>query len=91
MYKVIFTSQFKKDVKKARKRGADLRKFEEVLEILVSGSSLEAKYRDHALSGNWVGFRELHIAPDWLLIYYIEDDILVLTLSRMGSHSDLFS
>ena len=57
---------------------------------LANGEKLDPKYNDHSLSGNWAGFRECHIQPDWLLIYRIDDDVLVLTLSRTGTHSDLF-
>ena len=63
---------------------------DEVIAILASGDSMDDKYHDHALSGNYVGHRECHIAPDWLLVYYKEKDILVLTLVRTGAHSDLF-
>lgn len=64
--------------------------FEEVVTILASGNELPEKYRDHNLQGNYSGFRECHILPDWLLIYRIENDLLILTLARTGSHSDLF-
>lgn len=90
MFEVSFTAQFKKDIKRAKKRGKDLAKFEKVLGLLVAGQEIPPVYRDHALTGNWVGYRELHLEPDWLLIYYVEDDVLVLTLARTGSHSDLF-
>ena len=58
--------------------------------MLANGETLPEKYHDHSLSGNWIGHRECHIQPDWLLVYYFEDDILVLTLARTGTHSDLF-
>lgn len=90
MLKIIPTSQFKKDVKKARKRGLDLHKLEVVLDLLASGTPLEEKSRDHALVGNYTGFRECHIEPDWLLIYTIDGDRLILTASRTGTHADLF-
>jgi len=61
-----------------------------VVDILQAGESLPEKYRDHALTGNFVGHRECHIAPDWLLVYKIENDILILTLTRTGTHADLF-
>ncbi len=61
-----------------------------VVNELATGKVLDAKYHDHALNGTYKGYRECHIKPDWLLIYYIENDILTLTLSRTGSHSDLF-
>lgn len=63
---------------------------ERVVELLAAGETLPEKNKDHALTGNWVGHRECHILPDWLLVYRVEDDVLVLTLTRTGSHSDLF-
>lgn len=89
-YTVKTTTQFKKDFKLAMKRGLKIELLEEVISILSIGESLPDKNKDHALSGNWIGHRECHILPDWLLIYRIEDDVLVLTLTRTGSHSDLF-
>lgn len=88
-YTVKTTSQFKKDYKLAMKRNLNISLLKEVVTLLSMGEKLPEKYRDHALTGNWVGHRECHISPDWLLIYRIENDILVLTLSRTGSHSDL--
>lgn len=90
-YIVKVTTQFKKDYKLAIKRGMDIGLLEDVIAELASGIPLPEKNRDHALTGNWTGHRECHILPDWLLIYRIDDNILVLTLSRTGSHSDLFS
>ena len=72
------------------KRGLDDAKFSDILEILIEGALIPEQYRDHSLSGRWVNHRELHIEPDWLLIYYREESVLVLTLVRTGSHSDLF-
>lgn len=72
------------------RRGLDIHLLEGVIADLAMGIPLPEKNRDHALSGNWTGHRECHVLPDWLLIYRIEDDVLVLTLSRTGSHSDLF-
>ena len=72
------------------KRGLKIRLLEDVVAAMAMGEPLPEKYKDHALTGNWVGHRECHIQPDWLLVYRIEDDVLVLTLSRTGSHSDLF-
>ena len=89
-YIVKTTTQFKKDFKLAMKRGLKIELLEEVISTLAIGESLPDKNKDHALSGNWIGHRECHILPDWLLIYRIEDDILILTLTRTGSHSDLF-
>ena len=88
-YVVKATSQFKKDYKLAMKRGFKISLLDEVIVLLSKGEELPEKYRDHALIGNWLGHRECHILPDWLLIYRIENDVLVLTLSRTGSHSDL--
>lgn len=90
MYQVKFTSAFKKSYKRIKKRGLELSLLEEVIEKLRLGQPLEEKYRDHELKGNFVGFRECHIKPDWLLIYLIEEDILTLTLTDTGSHADLF-
>lgn len=89
-YQVQWTSQFKKDYKLAIKRHLDIDELDQVIRLLTAGKELPEKYRDHALTGNWTGFRECHIRPDWLLVYYYLDDQLVLTLSRTGSHSDLF-
>ncbi len=89
-YTVKTTTQFKKDYKLAIKRGLKIDLLKAVVAALAMGETLPEKNRDHALTGNWVGHRECHILPDWLLIYRIEDDVLVLTLARTGSHSDLF-
>lgn len=84
------TTQFKKDYKLAMKRRLNIELMEEIIAALALGETLPEKNKDHALTGNWVGHRECHILPDWLLIYRIEDNVLVLTLSRTGTHSDLF-
>lgn len=89
-YEVKFTNQFKKDLKLAKKQNKDLDKLFEVVETLANGVSLDAKYRDHELSGHYKGTRECHIGPDWLLVYEIRNDVLVLMLYRLGSHSELF-
>ena len=89
-YEIRFTGQFKKDLKLAKKQGKNLDKLFDVVERLANGEVLEAKYRDHDLSGDYKGCRECHIDPDWLLIYEIFDDVLVLLLNRVGSHSELF-
>lgn len=89
-YTVKPTTQFKKDFKLAIKRGADIELLETVIETLAMGAKLPDENRDHPLSGNWIKHRECHILPDWLLVYRIEDDVLVLTLVRTGTHSDLF-
>ena len=87
---VKFTTQFKKDVKMAKKQGKNIEKLFSVVEQLANGVALDAKFRDHDLSGEYKGCRECHIEPDWLLIYERFDDILVLVLNRVGSHSTLF-
>lgn len=90
-YTVKPTSQFKKDYKLAMKRGLDISLLEDIIAKLALGESLPGKNRDHALSGNWNGYRECHILPDWLLIYKLEDNVLILTLARTGTHSNLFN
>lgn len=85
------TTAFKKDYKLAIKRGLQIELLETVIETLAMGNALPPENRDHDLTGNWRGHRECHIQPDWLLIYRIEGDVLVLTLSRTGTHSDLFA
>ena len=89
-YIVKPTTQFKKDFKLAMKRSMKIELLEEVIAMLAMGETLPDKHKDNALTGNWVGHRECHILPDWLLIYRIEDEVLVLTLARTGTHSDLF-
>ena len=84
------TAVFRKDYKLAIRRGLDIELLDAVIETLAMGNTLPAENRDHELSGNWKGHRECHIQSDWLLIYRIENDVLVLTLSRTGTHSDLF-
>ncbi len=90
-YKLIFTGQFKKSLKRAKKRGLDISLLEEVVNMLQNDIKLDAKYRDHELRGNFKGFRECHIQPDWLLMYLKEEDILTLTLVDTGSHTDLLN
>ena len=89
-YEIQRTSQFKKDYKLAVKRGCDINKLQKVVMILASGETLPDEYRDHPLRGNYGGYRECHIEPDWLLVYKISENVLVLTLYRTGTHSDLF-
>lgn len=88
---IVWTRQFKKDYKLALKRNMDIELLDNIILALARGEKLPDKNRDHSLSGDWVGHRECHIQPDWLLIYRIDDDVLVLTLTRTGSHSDLFN
>ena len=87
---IVWTNQFKKDYKLAMKRSLNIDLLDNIIRKLASGEQLPEKNKDHALTGNWVGHRECHIQPDWLLVYRIEDDLLILTLSRTGMHSDLF-
>ena len=87
---IVWTNQFKKDYKHAIRRKKNIKLLDDIIRALSRGETLPAKNKDHALSGNWSGYRECHIQPDWLLVYRIEDHILVLTLSRTGTHSDLF-
>lgn len=89
-YEIKFTNQFKKDLKQSKKQGKDTEKLFAIIEKLAMGEQLEAKYRDHTLSGNYKSCRECHIEPDWLLIYEIVNSTLVLVLFRTGSHSELF-
>ena len=88
-YKLATTTQFNKDYKLIKKRKYNLKLLEKVLSKLLSGEKLDLKYKDHPLKGNYIGFRECDIQPDWLLIYAIDDNKLILTASRTGSHSDL--
>ena len=88
MLRAIATSQFRKDYKRAIKRGKDIAKLDDIIRKLATGQPLDIRHRDHALVGNWASFRECHIEPDWLLIYRIESDVLVLTLVRMGTHGN---
>lgn len=90
MHQVKFTTAYKKAYKLMKKRGLDLSLLDEVVDLLRQGKQLDERYRDHALTGNFAGFRECHIKPDWLLVYLIENDILTLTLVDTGSHADIF-
>ena len=87
---IVWTNQFKKDYKVAIKRQLDISLLDDIIRKLASGEPLPEKNKDHFLTGNLSGHRECHIQPDWLLIYRIENDLLILTLSRTGTHSDLF-
>ena len=89
-YTVKSTSEFKKEYRLAMKRGLKIELLDEVVKILSIGETLTLKNKDHLLTGKWLGYRECHIQPNWLLIYRIDDDVLVLTLTRTGTHSDLF-
>lgn len=88
--KVEYTVQFKRDFKQAEKRRKDLFKLRKVMEILVHREQIPERHRDHPLKGDWVGSRDIHIEPDWLLIYTILEDGNLIRFERMGTHSDLF-
>ena len=90
MLTIRYQSAFKRDYKRIKKRGYDTSLLEEVISILASGDTLPDQYKDHELSGNYSGYRECHILPDWLLIYDRNDSELTLCLTRTGTHSDLF-
>lgn len=89
-YGVRFSTRFKKDMMLIRKRGYDQRLIFAVIEKLANGEILAEKYKDHQLTGDYSGFRECHITPDWLLVYQYRENELLLLLSRTGTHSDLF-
>ncbi len=89
-YEIVPSNQFRKDLKLASKRGYSMDKIKEVIAKLANGETLDAKYRDHLLTGNYGGYRECHIEPDWLLVYQIDGGQLILFLARTGTHSDLF-
>ncbi|MCD8012266.1 MAG: type II toxin-antitoxin system YafQ family toxin [Lachnospiraceae bacterium] len=90
MYQIKRTGRFKKDLKHAISRGYDLDLIDYVVTELSKGNALDEKYHDHLLSGDWDGYRECHILPDWLLIYKYDNEDLILYLTRTGTHSDLF-
>lgn len=89
-YSVRFSTRFKKDMKTVQKRGYDQRLIYAVIEKLANGEKLDEKHKDHLLTGDYGGFRECHITPDWLLVYQYREKELLLLLSRTGTHSDLF-
>ncbi len=88
MRTVVRAAAFKRDVKRAEKRGKDMARLRIVLSLLIDAAPLPTEYRDHPLKGDWKGYRDLHIEPDWLLIYCVEGD--QLRLARTGTHADLF-
>ena len=89
-YAVIWTKQFKKDFKAAKRQRKDITLLLDVIEMLANDIPLPPRHDDHALAGDWKGYRECHVSPDWLLVYIKEADGLVLTLYRAGSHSEIF-
>ncbi|MCD7736177.1 MAG: type II toxin-antitoxin system YafQ family toxin [Lachnospiraceae bacterium] len=90
MLTIKYQTTFKKDYKCIKKRGYDVRLLEKVIELLAMGRILPEQYRDHSLIGNYLGCRECHITPDWLLVYEVNEEELILYLTRTGSHSDIF-
>ena len=90
MYEVVLSNRFRKDLKLAAKRCCDLALLNSIVDRLAQGETLPAKHRDHSLTGDYIGFRECHIQPDWLLIYRTEGEALMLFLMRTGTHADLF-
>ncbi len=89
-YELEYGNRFLKDLKLAKRRGLDLNELKGVTDMLQNDQPLDAKYHDHALTGNYKGYRECHINPDWLLIYNKKETIRVISLYRTGTHSDLF-
>ena len=87
-YEIQRTSLFKKDYKRVKKRGYNVDLLKEIISKLAEGEELPSKNKDHSLSGDWEGYRECHIQPDWLLIYRIIENKLILSLTRTGTHSD---
>lgn len=90
MLTIKYQTAFKKDYKRIKKRGYDIRLLEKVVDMLAAGKPLPAEYKDHNLSGDFSGCRECHISPDWLLVYEIIEKELFLYLMRTGTHSDIF-
>ena len=89
-YRIEETARFKRDFKWMLKQRRNIERLRRVVSLLADGEKLPAQYSDHILQGDYVGFRECHVEPDWLLVYKIQDDVLALTLQRTGSHSELF-
>ena len=87
-----YSTQFRRDVKRAEKRGKDIGKLKVLLGLLIDGSPLSAGYKDHPLKQNWVGYRDAHVEPDWVLIYALieSEDEEIVRFERLGTHSDLF-
>lgn len=89
-YEIQPTNKFKKDLRLCKSRGYHINLITEIIKKLSNAEQLEEKYKDHELSGNWSGYRECHIQPDWLLIYKMDGKEMILYLTRTGTHSDLF-
>ena len=90
MFEVVLSNRFRKDLKLAAKRGLRLDELNAIVKQLAAGQTLPERNRDHALTGDYIGFRECHIRPDWLLVYRVDGDALELFLFRTGTHTDLF-
>ena len=90
MFEVVLSNRFRKDLKLAAKRGLRLDELNAIVDQLAAGQTLPERNRDHALTGDYIGFRECHIRPDWLLVYRVDGDALELFLFRTGTHTDLF-
>lgn len=90
MLSLATTTKFRKDIKRIKKRGFDLALLENVIDRLLCEEPLDVRHKDHALAGDYTGFRECHIQPDWLLVYAVSKERLILTALRTGSHADLF-
>lgn len=91
MLRLVTTGQFRKDYKRLKKRGYDMSRLEIVIDTLLAEQPLAERCRDHGLSGNYTGFRECHVLPDWLLIYSVDRGQLILTASRTGTHAELLN
>ncbi|HUM85546.1 MAG TPA: type II toxin-antitoxin system YafQ family toxin [Lachnospiraceae bacterium] len=90
MLELVTTTQFRKDYKRIKKRGYKINLLQNTIALLLREEILEDRYKDHPLSGSYIGFRECHIQSDWLLVYAIDKGMLILTAARTGTHSDLF-
>ncbi len=90
MLEIVASNRFKKDLKQAIKRKYKIELMQEVVDKLAAGELLDEKHHDHPLIGDYIGMRECHITPDWLLVYQVREKELILFLSRTGTHSDLF-
>ena len=89
-YTILRTNRFDRDLRLAAKQNKDLSKLQTVIDTLASGNKLEDRYHDHPLKGEYIGCRECHVSPNWLLVYKIDDGKLILLLYRLGSHAELF-
>ena len=90
MLEIVLSNRFKRDLKRVVRRGRDAALLENVVNALAERRPLAESNRDHALTGDWMGYRECHIQPDWLLIYKVHENDLILLLMRTGTHADLF-